>query len=267
MTFSVNFFQRYGKAAIAFCAILLAMPAATSAQGLQQKPASSSLVQGPDLDLSISHYSRVLTAEGVLRESRYEERMLRRPGHVWISRILPKSAPDHDEDHGHENMKPQARKPVTEPSAQAGHNHKHFNHVVLPRHVTREGEKMRLEFVNFNDREVVSIAPTEYENVNFDGSWANAFFLMDPQSVTALPLSNRASSVPGARWREHRKNGLYQRVLWDEKKLIPLVVETGDQAGNFFERVEVKPQTTVTKELPWQKLKNFAQKEYADFLD
>jgi hypothetical protein len=56
-------------------------------------------------------------------------------------------------------------------------------------------------------------------------------------------------------------------VVWDEKKLIPLVVETSAQAGNFFERVEVKPQATVTKELPWQKLKNFAQKEYADFLD
>ncbi len=43
-----------------------------------------------DQDLTVRYYSKVLTNEGVLRESRYEENMLRRPGHVWVERMLPK---------------------------------------------------------------------------------------------------------------------------------------------------------------------------------
>lgn len=247
----------------------LAITAPAIAQDVPVKAVSSPAIAGPDLDLSIHHYSRILTAEGVLRESRYEEKMLRRQGHVWVSRVLPESVAA-DDDHVHRNK----TSPVQKIAAQSGirsdndgHKHKHFNHVALARHVTRDGDKTRLEFVNFQDREVVSIAPAEYENVNFDGSWANAFFLMDPKSVAALPLSKRASSVTGARWREQKKNGLFQRVLWDDRKLIPLIVETGNLAGNFFERVEVKPQASAVKSFPWQQAKGFAAKEYSDFLD
>jgi hypothetical protein len=203
--------------------------------------------QGPDLDLSIRHYSRVLTAEGVLRETRYEETMLRRPGHVWLARVLPVRhgvKPGHD--HG---------------------QHKHPNYEVLPRHVMLERDKVRLEAVKAEDREVIFIPPGEYDNANFDGSWVNAFFLMDPQRVAALPPSKRTSKVAGARWREQEKNGLFQRVLWDDAHMVPLVVETGDRAETFFERVTVKPLPTLAKSLPWTRVKGYAQREYSDFLD
>ncbi|MBD8655633.1 hypothetical protein IFT68_08365 [Oxalobacteraceae sp. CFBP 13730] len=101
----------------------------------------------------------------------------------------------------------------------------------------------------------------------FDCSWVNAFFLIDPQRVAALPLSKRPSAVPGARWREHEKNGQFQRVLWDDVRMVPLVVETGDRAGTFFERLMVKPRPTLTKFLPWAQVKGYAQREYSDFLD
>lgn len=54
----------------------------------------------PDLDLRITYYSRVLTPEGVTRESRYDEKMLRRPGHVWVERVL---APATDAHAGHDH--------------------------------------------------------------------------------------------------------------------------------------------------------------------
>lgn len=209
-------------------------------------PRAATVPQGPDLDLSIQHYSRAMTAEGVLRETRYEETMLRRPGHVWLARVLP-----------------------AQRGAQAGHDHghKHPNYDVLPRHVVLERDRLRLEAVNAGEREVIAIPPGEYENANFDGSWVNAFFLMDPQRVAALPLSKRPSAVPGARWREQEKNGLFQRVLWDEARMVPLVVETGDRAGTVFERVTVKPLATLAKSLPWTQVKGYAQREYSDFLD
>lgn len=212
--------------------------------------AFAAATQAPDLDLSIQHYSRVMTAEGVLRETRYEETMLRRPGHVWLARVLPA--------HGGSGHAPGAGKP---------HQHAHPNYEVLPRHVMLERGKIRLEAVHAEEREVIAIPPAEYDNVNFDHSWPNVFFLIDPKRVAALPLSKRPSTVSGARWREQEKNGLFQRVLWDDARMVPLVVESGDRAGTFFERVTVKPLPAQARPLPWTALKGYTQRDYADFLD
>ncbi|WP_343731570.1 hypothetical protein [Duganella sp.] len=198
-----------------------------------------------DLDVKIAYYSKVVTAEGVTREARYEERMLRRAGHVWNARVLPAHA---ENDH------------------KAG-PHKHFNHVVLPRHVMLENGKPRVEFFDAHAKEVVSVPPAEYDNISFDGSWDHAYYLLDSKRLKAMPLSARASSVPGARWREREEKGLFERVLWDDQRQIPLVIESGDKAATFFNRMELSVQPGLTRELPWQQLKGYAHKEYSDFLD
>lgn len=226
----------------------------------QAVPAAAAPVQGPDLDLAIVHTTRVQTPEGVLRESRYEEKMMRRQGHVWLERVLPEAAPSSEAAHRHDKTGH-----ATAAEA-AGPAHRHFNHVLLPRHVFSAGDRLGLEFIDFRGREIISIAPAEYENVRFDGSWANTFFLVDPKSVSALPVSGKAAPA-GARWHELTRDGVYQRVLWDARRMIPLLVETGDTKGSFRERMEVKVQPGLTKVSPWTNLKGYAQKEYADFLD
>lgn len=205
----------------------------------------------PDLDLGIAYYSRVLTPEGVTREARYEEKMLRRPGHVWVERVLPQSAA--------------TRKNVSLKVEQ--HEHKEFNPVVIPRHVMLEKNKLRLEYIDAHDKHIIAIPPTEYENVNFDGSWDNSFYLLNPALVAAMPLSKQASAVAGARWHETEKNGVYQRVLWDEQRQIALIIESGDRANTFYRRVDVKPQASLSRDLPWTRVKGYGLKEYADFLD
>jgi len=54
--------------------------------GLERDPANK-----PSLAemLRVQHYSKAITAEGVSREVRYEETMLRRPCHVWGTRLPP----------------------------------------------------------------------------------------------------------------------------------------------------------------------------------
>ncbi len=203
----------------------------------------------PDLDLTIEYYSKVLTPEGVTREARYQETMLRRPGHVWVARVLPRNAAD---QHDHEAKQAQ---------------HKHFNHVMIPRHVLLENGKLRVQYIAAHDKEIVNIPASEYDVVNFDGSWENTYYLLDPKLVNAMPLSARASQIPGARWREREKDGVYQRVLWDDRKQIARIIESGDQGATFYRRVEVTLQTGLARDLPWQNLKGYAQKEYADFLD
>ncbi|MFZ6773795.1 hypothetical protein ACO0LB_13860 [Undibacterium sp. SXout7W] len=213
----------------------------------------------PDLDLNIHYYSKVLTPEGVTREASYDETMLRRPGHVWTARTLPKNAQDAHDDHGKDKKKNNTTAKESK--------HKHFNHVVIPRHIAMENNQLRIEFINAADKEVIAIPPSEYENVNFDGSWDNAYFLVDPQIIKVMTVSAKSSPVPGARWREREKNGVFQRVLWDEQKQIPLIIESGNKEATFYRRVDIKPQTTTVRDLPWANTKGFARKEYADFLD
>lgn len=60
---------------------------------------ANDLPKAPELDLSISYYSKVVTPEGVTREARYQDNMQRRDGHVWLYRVLPKAvgaAHDHE---------------------------------------------------------------------------------------------------------------------------------------------------------------------------
>jgi len=199
----------------------------------------------PPLDLKLAYYSRVLTPEGVTREARYEERMLRRPDHVWVARTLPEGV---------------------QPAREAG-SHAEFNPVLLARHVVREGGKLRLEYVDRKARELVAIPPAEYANVSFDGSWDKAWFVLDPRRVLTLPVSSRPSAVAGAVWREQEKAGNFERVLWDPQRQVPLVIESGDRAGTVLHRVEISVLPQLEQRLPWLALAGYTHKEYADFLD
>jgi hypothetical protein len=207
----------------------------------------------PDLDLNLSYYSKVLTPEGVTREARYQEKMLRRPGHVWVARILPTAAIS---AHVHDSNQPAAES-----------EHKLFNHVVLPRHVVLQKNKLRVEYVDAKNQDLIAIPLSEYGNVNFDGSWKSSFYLVDPALVKAMPLSARLSPVPGAQWHEREQNGVYQRILWNSEKQIPLIIESGDTAATFYRRIDIKAMASLSRDLPWRQLKGYAQKEYSDFLD
>src|SRR5665647_2930987 len=78
---------------------------------------------GPALDLDIEYYSKVLTPEGVTREARYQETMVRRPGHVWVARTLPKNAGNR------RDAEASANKPQQPAAARtAGSGHVEFNH-------------------------------------------------------------------------------------------------------------------------------------------
>ncbi len=215
---------------------------------------------GADLDLKVAYYSRIVTPEGVTREARYEESMLRRARHVWTARILPVGQAPHSHDDG---STPGVRKIA----ARQGAAHKHFNHVVLPRHLSLDNGQPRLEYVDAHEKQVIAIPPGEYDNVGFDGSWDHAYYLLDPKRLKAMPVTARASTVPGARWREREQDGLFERVLWDERREVPLVIESGDKAATFYNRVELTVQGSVTPQQPWLKTKGFARREYADFLD
>jgi hypothetical protein len=216
---------------------------------------------GPALDLEIDYYSRVLTPEGVTREARYKETMLRRAGHVWVTRMLPNSGVGRqdkqvgDKSHGHGA------------AGEGAAGHTEFNYVVNPRHVMTDNKQVSINYIDLRGRAVVAIPVSEYGNVNFDGSWKKAFFLLDPTLLKTFPITGRPSSVQGAQWREREKNGVFERVLWDDKRKIPLVIESGDKASTFYRRIEVTARAANVTDMPWNKLGGYAQKEFSDYLD
>jgi hypothetical protein len=216
---------------------------------------------GSALDLDIEYYTRVLTPEGVTREARYKETMLRRTGHVWVARVLPKGSVGRQDDKLSAKIKDQSS------PREGGAGHTDFNYIVNPRHVMLMSNKVTIEYIDAPGKAVVAIPASEYSNVNFDGSWKNAFFLLDPTLVKAIPLSARPSSVAGAQWREREKNGIFERVLWDEKRQFPLVIESGDRASTFYRRVEVTAHARKVTTLPWENLSGYSQKEFSDYLD
>lgn len=241
----------------------LANPAASNSTASK---AQAGKAVAPDLDLDISYYNKVMTAEGVLRESRYQEKMLRRAGHIWVERVLPANSGiaqvEHSAVHG------QIKKVALEkPKAHIGHEHAEFNPVLLARHVLLEQGKLRLEMIDMHEQQIVAIPASEYENVSFDGSWENAFFLLKPNQLEKLPISKRPSPVASASWRERENKDGFLRILWDQQRQIPLLIESGDKAGRVLNRMEISPLASLRRDLPWQKLKGFGQKEYADFLD
>lgn len=223
------------------------------------------LAKAPELDLTISYYSKVLTSEGVTREARYQDNMQRRDGHVWLYRVLPKSSADAHDHETHSGKKEGAKKDSAKKNLEEGHQH--FNHVLIPRHVILENNKVQLEYIDTANKIRISIPPADYGNVNFDGSWESSYFLVDPKLVKAMPQSKQVSTVPHAVWYEREKNGVFQRVLWDEQRQIPLVIENGDQANNSYRRIEIQVSNKLSKENPWRNTKAYAQKEYSDFLD
>ncbi|MDD4911528.1 MAG: hypothetical protein PHP57_04485 [Sideroxydans sp.] len=232
---------------------ILMLAFVSSGDALAQQGANK-LADAPALDISIVYYDRALTSDGVLRESRYEETMWRRPGHVWVSRVLPKwteraNAAHEHKEHGDE------------------HDHKHFNPIGLPRHVTQEGKQIKLEYLDIPNKQLINIVATEFENVNFDGSWVNAYYLVDPTVVMSMPQSNIKASDGQLSWHELERNGIFQRVLWDAKNLIPREIETGKNDGSIYRKVSIKVNPVASSKLPWPDTKGYVQKEYSDFLD
>jgi len=252
--------------AIILSSMLCLVPDISAAQDTQKSPA---LPPASDMDLSIKYFNRELSTDGVLHESSYEESMLRRNGHVWTQRVLPKQISENDTTHPPLPNPPPSGEGTNESlrDIHVNHEHKDFNYIVLPRHVAFDGSKTTVEFIDMHERQVIYIAPTEYENVNFDGSWLNTYYLVNPQYVAAMPLASRPSTTAHTQWHEAKNTKLYQRILWNDKLNIPLIIETGDIAGTFLNRITVSPKTKLTQNIPWQRLQGFTQKEYSDFLD
>ena len=210
----------------------------------------------PDLDAIVTHQSTVVSRNGVTRTERFEERVIRRLGHVWTERVIPASVARTNRDHD---------------AKAEGAEHRHFDFEGAARHVTREADgKTHLEYIDHERKWTVFVPAPEYGPVGFLGNWEAEFYLTPPALIARMPvLATRKAGTPdGAIWHEERRDGWTHRVLWSSTHRYPLAIEAVRDDGLLTRRTAVKlVAATPAGQLPWRRISTYRQRFYDDFMD
>ncbi|MBJ6763188.1 hypothetical protein JGU66_20660 [Myxococcaceae bacterium JPH2] len=194
----------------------------------------------------ISHEEQGVRPDGVTQVLRYQERVLRRDGHLWSERVLDGRVPAvaHSE----------SRRDVHDWS-------------VVPRWVSREADgRVRLRFVLADSREVVEVEPPEYDSVGFTPAWDELSHQVSNEVLARLTPSTRPDAPEGARWLEATTADRYIRVLWSDKLALALEMESGRKDGTALHRAKVQLES-LPATAPWESTRAFARKDINDYRD
>ncbi|WP_286185802.1 hypothetical protein [Acidovorax cavernicola] len=223
-------------------AALAALPLAASAAGD---------TAAPDQNLRITHHVMSIGKDGVQRESRYADRMFRRAGTVWIERELPAALrADHDHEAG-------------EGKVHIGHAH--ADNTAAPLWLRRDAAgKVQVNMVLRQQRKVIEVDVANYGNVGYSGSWANAYWLIDPASLPRMKALGAARG--GVQRYELPQGERTLRVDWDVAGRYARKIEQRDAHGTSL-NVMTASAIAAPKALPWQQVESYARGDYSDLLD
>ncbi|AXV78322.1 MULTISPECIES: hypothetical protein [Ralstonia solanacearum species complex] len=222
--------------------LLLAATFAHAADKASVAPAAPMTV------LRVEHHLASLGADGVQRDARFAERVYRQGDRVWIARELPAAAvhadPDHDNPHA---------------------GHKHAETDTAPRWIERGANgALDVRVVSEAQQKTYRVAPAEYGNIGFDGSWATAYHLLDPASLKAMRADGPARN--GVQTYRARQGERTVTVDWDVAGHYPRRVESRNASGTQrkLTRVSVLPTPAAA---PWTRAQRYALADYTDLMD
>lgn len=192
--------------------------------------------------------SKSLTSEGVEKQSRFQERLIRDDKNVWTIRMLPQGAPPH----------------VHQPG---DHQHKHdTNFVMAGKWIFLDAKgKVNLRFVRAENKTIITPRATEYGTLGFDGSWEHAAYLLDRAALKKMTVLKKTAPA-GCTWYERTNGTQYTRVLWDEKTQLPRSIESGNLDGTLMDKITIESRPAPAK-MPWSELKGYKDVAYEDLLD
>ena len=205
--------------------------------------------QSDSLAALLTHEYQEITAEGVTRNSRYQERFYRQGDHVWIERVFPKDQPAN--------------------AHKLSSHHHGADLATASRHITRTSNgKAKIALVSFTDKALINVGPEEYQTVGFNGSWSSAYHIVSPQSLKTMQRSRAPNPGSGATWYEKDSGKEIIRVLWSSDLALPLVIENRDKHGGAYSKMSVKLLPPPDKQsMPWTRIKQLTQMEFADMGD
>lgn len=197
--------------------------------------------------------SMALSSDGVQKQTHFQEFFVRDTNVVWSERIIPTRAQPHEHEHTAET--------------EEKHEHKHnLNFATSGKWLVRDAsDKILFRLVRKEDKSIIVPRETEYGTLGFDGVWETAFYLANRASLKTMTRLKQPAAQ-GATWYEHKNATHFTRILWDEQKEFPRVIESGSLDGLSSSKISMTL-TAAPKQLPWQELGDFHTIAYEDLLD
>ncbi|MET0356368.1 MAG: hypothetical protein ABW044_06290, partial [Cellvibrio sp.] len=166
---------------------------------------------------------------------------------VWSERIIPAVA--HHEHHKDDS------------------SHKHnLNFSTAGKWLVRDSSnRVQFRLVQKNEKKIIAPRVTEYGTLGFDGEWETAYYLVNRTRLKQMKLLNK-DAAEGTQWYEKTDGNIFTRILWNEKREIPLSIETGSLDGTTNSKIIISISSAPAK-LPWNNLGNYQAIAYEDLLD
>ncbi|MGJ7562363.1 hypothetical protein ACSFBM_00760 [Variovorax sp. GB1R11] len=230
---------------------LKALLGATAFAAFSMTAGAAGDAAAPDQNLRISHHVMSIGKDGVQRESRYADLMFRRAGTVWIERELP---PVLRADHDHE---------AREGRVHIGHSH--ADTTAAPLWLRRDAAgKVQVGMVLREQRKVIEVDQANYGNVGYGGSWANAYWLVDPASLPRMKALGAGGK--GVQRYELPQGESTLRIDWDVAGRYARRIEQRNANGTSVNTMTAAA-IAAPKTLPWQTAEVYERGEYSDLLD
>ncbi|GGY69126.1 hypothetical protein GCM10011613_11800 [Cellvibrio zantedeschiae] len=194
--------------------------------------------------------SMTLTSDGVKKQTQFQERFIRDTNVIWTERIVP-MAVHHDHVH--------------EPASDHEHHHD-LNFATAGKWIVRDNNnQIKFAFVRSDEKKIIAPRVSEYGTLGFDGEWETAYYLVNRAALKKMQILKK-SSAEGTNWYEKKDATQFTRILWDERKEIPLSIETTRFDGTMSNKITLAL-TPAPLTLPWSKLAAYQTIAYEDLLD
>ena len=195
--------------------------------------------------------STAITADGVKKQTQFQELFIRDTNIVWSERIIPKITL-HNEN---------------EADKKAAHEDEHnLNFATAGKWLVRDAnEKIKFRFVRKDEKKIIEPRDSEYGTLGFDGVWETAYYMVNRAALKKMSALKKPAPE-GTIWYEKKDTKQFTRILWDERKEIPLTIESGNLDGSANNKITLAL-VPVPASLPWTKLANYQTMAYEDLLD
>jgi hypothetical protein len=208
-----------------------------------------STAQAAPLSAIMTFESMTLTADGVRKQTQFQERFIRDTNMIWSERILPSAVHQHNHDEKNEQE-----------------HHHDLNFATAGKWISRtENNQLNFAFVREHEKKIIQPRASEYGMLGFHGEWETAYYLVDRLALKKMTVTKRGPTDT-TQWYEKKDATQLTRVLWDERKEIPLSIETSRLDGTMSNKITLVT-TAVPAILPWNNLKDYQIQAYEDLLD